>query len=304
MNNHSVFGPLPFRTEFPDVSTALEYLQEYARPLGYCIVIRSSDKDKNGLHYRSYFRCDRGTKYTDQTKPCSKPRKKRSEDGILAGTGSRKTDCPFQLRLQIGFDGIWHLYCNKLAHNHPPSLNSSAHPTFRRRDVKKHEDEIIRSYNTGESTRTIIAKLREMGAKARPRDIYNFGQKIRLESLGWLTPIQWLKQELDLQGYYNKIDIDEKTNKVTRLFYMHPTAIELWKKNPDCLLLDCTYKTNRFNMPLLNICGITGNNKTPQFALCFLTGEKEEDYDWVLKQLRSCMVSGLLAVKFVGRDSR
>jgi hypothetical protein len=60
---------------------------------------------------------------------------------------------------------------------------------------------------------------------------------------------------------------------------MHPTAIDLWKKNPDVLLLDCTYKTNRFNMPLLNICGITGNNKTPQFTLCFLSSELEEDYE-------------------------
>lgn len=36
-----------------------------------------------------------------------------------------------------------------------------------------------------------------MGAKARPRDIYNYGQKSRLESLGGLTPILWLKEELD-----------------------------------------------------------------------------------------------------------
>ena len=39
-------------------------------------------------------------------------------------------------------------------------------------------------------------------------------------------------------------------------------------------------------MPLLNICGITSNNKTLQFALCFLSSELEEDYEWALKQLR------------------
>jgi hypothetical protein len=44
-------------------------------------------------------------------------------------------------------------------------------------------------------------------------------------------------------------------------------------------------------MPLLNICGVTGNNKTPQFALCFLSGGKEGDYKWALERLRSCMVS-------------
>jgi hypothetical protein len=123
-----------------------------------------------------------------------------------------------------------------------------------------------------------------------PQDLYNLGQRIWIESLGGLTPIQWLKEQLDLQGYYNCIDIDPASNKVTRLFYIHPTAIELWKKHPDCLLLDCTYKTNRFNMPLLNVCRVTGKNKTPQLALCFLSGEKNVNYKWALKQLWQCMV--------------
>lgn len=42
-------------------------------------------------------------------------------------------------------------------------------------------------------------------------------------------------------------------------------------------------------MPLLNICGVTGNNRTPQYALCFLSGETFEDYNWALNQLRIVM---------------
>jgi hypothetical protein len=106
MNNHIAFGLPLARIEFPGVSSTLEYLQEYSRLLGYCIVIRSSKKDKNGQHFRSYFQYDRGAGYIDRTKPCSKPRKKRSTDGVLAGTGSRKTNCLFQLRLQLEFDGL------------------------------------------------------------------------------------------------------------------------------------------------------------------------------------------------------
>jgi hypothetical protein len=291
MNQHLVFGPPPSQTSFPDISTALKHCQDHARDLGYSVVLRSTVKDLLGSPFRSYFACDRGGVYRDRTKPSAKPRKKRSEDGVLDGTASRKTNCPFQLRLDINENKTWKLIVNQLAHNHLPSLNASAHPSLRRRDLEKHQDEIKRSYNAGESTRTIITKLRELRAKARPRDIYNFGQRIRLESLGGLTPIQWLKEELDRQGYYNKIDFNKTTNKVTRLFYMHPTAIKLWKLSPDCLLLDCTYKTNRFNMPLLNVCGVTGNNRTPQFALCFLSSEKEEDYQWALRQLRNCIVS-------------
>jgi hypothetical protein len=42
--------------------------------------------------------------------------------------------------------------------------------------------------------------------------------------------------------------------------------------------MDSTYKTNRFRMPLLNICALTGNKKVVQISLCFLSSEKKPDY--------------------------
>jgi MULE transposase domain len=60
------------------------------------------------------------------------------------------------------------------------------------------------------------------------------------------------------------------------LFWAHPAAVKIWKEHPDIVLIDCTYKTNRFRMPLLNICAVTGNKKTVQIGLCFLSGEKKE----------------------------
>jgi hypothetical protein len=45
------------------------------------------------------------------------------------------------------------------------------------------------------------------------------------------------------------------------------------------VLIDCTYKTNKFRMPLLNICAVTPNKKMLQISLCFLSSEKEVDYE-------------------------
>jgi hypothetical protein len=86
------------------------------------------------------------------------------------------------------------------------------------------------------------------------------------------------------QEYVNKT-----TQRLERLFFAHPDAIQLFKKHPHVLLLDCTYKTNRFRMPLLNICVVTGNRKTIQVGLCFLSGEKKEDYDWAMAQFTDVM---------------
>jgi hypothetical protein len=76
------------------------------------------------------------------------------------------------------------------------------------------------------------------------------------------------------QKYYNLV-----TNWLKRLFFAHLDAIALYKQHLDVLLLNYTYKTNRFRIPLLNFCSVTRNKKTIQIALCFLSGEKEEDYE-------------------------
>jgi hypothetical protein len=44
-------------------------------------------------------------------------------------------------------------------------------------------------------------------------------------------------------------------------------------------------------MPLLNIGAVTGNRKTVQVALCFLSGEKEVDYDWAINHFKDLIAN-------------
>src|SRR3954454_21153651 len=74
---------------------------------------------------------------------------------------------------------------------------------------------------------------------------------------------------------------------VTHLFFAHPKSIELFKRYPEILLLDCTYNTNRFNMPLLNIMGTTALGTSFFVSFAFLTGETNDDYLWVIKELKT-----------------
>ncbi|KAI0996834.1 hypothetical protein K3495_g11350 [Podosphaera aphanis] len=119
------------------------------------------------------------------------------------------------------------------------------------------------------------------GVELNARDVYNFGQKIRSQELGGKTPINWLADELEERNFFHRIDTDDN-NRVTRLFFTHPECIKLLKEHPDIILLDCTYQTTRFSMPMVNICGSSGGNKIPQFAIGFLSGEKKDDYVWIM----------------------
>jgi hypothetical protein len=41
--------------------------------------------------------------------------------------------------------------------------------------------------------------------------------------------------------------------RVTSVLFAHPKSLEYLKAYPDLLILDCTYKINKYNMPLLDM---------------------------------------------------
>lgn len=66
---------------------------------------------------------------------------------------------------------------------------------------------------------------------------------------------------------------------------MSPSQRSLYRHYRDVVLNNNTYKTNRFNMPL-NVLVIVDNNGRSRLVGCSLvSGEKTEDYEWILKQL-------------------
>jgi hypothetical protein len=60
--------------------------------------------------------------------------------------------------------------------------------------------------------------------------------------------------------------------------------------------MDCTYKTNRYDMPLLNIVGITATLSSFNAAFVFLSKECEEDFVWALRKFSLIGVSPAVVV--------
>jgi hypothetical protein len=70
------------------------------------------------------------------------------------------------------------------------------------------------------------------------------------------------------------------------LFIAPRSAAPLYRTAPDVIVADCTYKTNRFGLPLLNFCGIQPFRKSFSIASAFINAEREEQYAWALRALR------------------
>ncbi|KAL7221792.1 hypothetical protein ACSBR1_023688 [Camellia fascicularis] len=79
------------------------------------------------------------------------------------------------------------------------------------------------------------------------------------------------------------------TETMTNLFFAHPTSLNLLRTFPKVLLMDCTHKTNRYRLPLLEIVGVTSTCMTFSVAFAYLHYEKEDNYTWALGMLRSVM---------------
>lgn len=57
------------------------------------------------------------------------------------------------------------------------------------------------------------------------------------------------------------------------------------RANPDLWIMDCTYRTNKFRLPLLHMLGCTGVETFFSIGFCFLRTETYEDYRWAISTL-------------------
>jgi hypothetical protein len=78
--------------------------------------------------------------------------------------------------------------------------------------------------------------------------------------------------------------------ELRHLFWTHPATSQLYHLHPDVLVMDCTYKTNKYKLPLLNIVTVTGFNKVLPVAQYWLPGGTEADFVLAQKTLWQLMI--------------
>jgi hypothetical protein len=94
------------------------------------------------------------------------------------------------------------------------------------------------------------------------KDIYNELARLRKEAIGTRTVVEALFDDLKKLEFHFRYSVNEEDNSLEKLLIIHPKSIELLRRHPDVVLLDCTYKTNKYNLPLVNIAAASGMNTT------------------------------------------
>lgn len=114
------------------------------------------------------------------------------------------------------------------------------------------------------------------------RDLHNQRGKLRRQDLAYLTPIQHLLQELQTSDLWFTTYRLDGYEQLTHLFFAFEPFLDLLEMYPDLLFIDCTYKTNKYNMPLCVFSGVTACNKSFYIGFAFLRHEDKDSYNWVM----------------------
>ncbi|KAG5551462.1 hypothetical protein RHGRI_009772 [Rhododendron griersonianum] len=262
--------------KFESREELMDTLRQFFAMQGYAISIKTSTKGR----YIT-LGCDRGGCYRNKWHV---PMERRQRN-----TATRLINCPFEIRCKRLDDGFWVLEVKNGSHNHEPSSDMAGHPSFRR--FSKEEimtiEELTRS---GVPPRQILSSLRLRNKKlqAVSRTIYNMKNKLRRENLAGRTTIQALFDELCEGDFTFQVAYDQN-GCLTHLFIAHPLSITLTKSYTTVFVMDCTYKTNRYKMPLLDIIGVSSFNKSFYSCFAFLEKEGEEDYAWALRMFSNLL---------------
>jgi hypothetical protein len=65
-----------------------------------------------------------------------------------------------------------------------------------------------------------------------------------------------------------------ESTTIEDIFWAHPTSVKLFNNFPTVLVMDSTYKTNMYKMPMFEIVGVTSTDLTYSVGFGFVTHEK------------------------------
>ena len=80
-------------------------------------------------------------------------------------------------------------------------------------------------------------------------------------------------------------------HQILNICFMTPRMRILANQYNDILIVDCTHKTNRFNLPLMDIVIIDQNGKTCTCFVALLKDQTKESFKWALEAFKSQLKS-------------
>ncbi|MBW0570830.1 hypothetical protein O181_110545 [Austropuccinia psidii MF-1] len=179
----------------------------------------------------------------------------------------------------------WTLKVKNSEHSHDATENIMAHPAFMKFNEQE-TSQISQIYESLLMPRQIQAQLcsqRDSDRSGIFKDIYSQVKKTKKDKLQGQRPIDALIDTLKEENFVWSSARDSEGH-ITSFFFTNSLSIKLLHGFSHVILMDCTYKTNKYKIHLFHIFGFSSTNKTFSGAFCFIKNEAEPSYTWSLNQ--------------------
>ena len=122
------------------------------------------------------------------------------------------------------------------------------------------------------------------------RDILNFKAKLRDERLAGDTLIECLVRELmEDEGWAFRYSTTDDGH-INFIFFTPNEMINIAQASPDVILINTTYRTNKYNLPGIHFMAITAVGMTASIGLALVANEKEPFYNLTISTLRELVI--------------
>ncbi|XP_050915419.1 uncharacterized protein LOC127130456 [Lathyrus oleraceus] len=131
--------------------------------------------------------------------------------------------------------------------------------------------------------------------RKRPKNISNIKQvyNIQYQTNKALqenrTEMQQLLKLLDDNNYVSRYQTCKDGVTIRYIFWTHLDSIKLFIMFPTVLILDSTYKTNKYRLSLLEMVDVISIEKAYYVGLTLLESEKKESVTWALEVCRAML---------------
>jgi len=200
-----------------------------------------------------------------------KPPKTRKKPN-LEGTGSRKCECLFRLRGFFEKDTKdWWIAMLCGIHNHDLAPKLAGHLLAGR--LKEEEKKrVIDMTKRLAVPRNILTDLKEKNKErlTNIKQVYKARTRWCKGIGGDKMEMQYLISKLEEHKYFYFTRANSEETTLEDIFFAHPESVNMLNTFPTVLIMDSTYKTNTYRMPLFEIVGVTSTKMTYSVAFVFL----------------------------------
>lgn len=269
--NEVIQSVISTERKFTTSKELFDMLQDEAISNGFSLRIVRSDTQKQTMTIG----CDRGGSIVSVAS-------KRT-------TKTKKTGCKYVIYTRQISPGDWVVMERRNEHNH--SLTQEPNGFSRARRFTEEQTKRLKIMQaSGVTPKAQLAVLREEfpGCISVSRDVYNLAAKHRNQFLGNRTSIQALVDVLE-ENQCTSAHSQDSDGYIENFLFAHPESLKIVTNHYHVLLLDCTYKTNRYKMPLLVCTGLTPVYTSYFICGIFLKQETILSYTWALNRIKDIL---------------